>query len=176
MTQYRRDRTAGASWFFTVNLADRRATLLIDHIDLLRTVFRRVRQSHWFNIDAIVVLPDHLHTIWTLPADDADYSLRWRLIKTAFSRALPSGERISASRQAKGERGIWQRRFWEHRIRDDDDFARHVDYIHINPLKHGHVNKLADWPWSSFQHYVAAGMLGENWGGDTVGDGLFGER
>ena len=122
MTAYRRDRTPGACWFFTLNLADRQQSLLIEHIDLLRSSFRRCMQRHPWQIDAIVILPDHLHALCTLPADDSDFALRWRLIKTGFSHALPHGERISASRINKGERGIWQRRYWEHRIRDSADF------------------------------------------------------
>jgi putative transposase len=112
MTNYRRNFVPGASYFFTVNLADRRLRLLTDHIGSLRTAFRETRARHPFAIDAIVVLPDHLHTIWTLPEADADFALRWRLIKSTFSRALPRGERISRSRSERGERGIWQRRYW----------------------------------------------------------------
>ena len=159
MTAYRRDQTPGATWFFTLNLADRKSALLTTHVDLLRASFTHVMRLHPWHIDAIVVLPDHLHALCTLPAGEADFALRWRLIKTGFSRALPYGEHISASRQLKGERGIWQRRYWEHRIRDDDDFSRHVDYIHHNPRKHGHVEHIADWPWSSFHRYVAVGLL-----------------
>jgi putative transposase len=107
MIYYRRNYVRGASYFFTVNLADRKSCLLVDHIVELRAAFRYVKQSHPFALDAVVVLPDHLHAIWTLPDDDADFSLRWRLIKSAFSRALPAGEEISRSRVAKGERGIW---------------------------------------------------------------------
>ena len=140
--------------------------MLIDRIDLLRASFRACMQRHPWRIDAIVILPDHLHALCTLPPDDADYALRWRQIKSSFSRALPPCEPLSASRLSKGERGIWQRRFWEHRIRDDDDFARHVDYIHHNPCKHGHVERVADWPWSSFHRYVDAGILPVNWAGD----------
>ena len=104
----------GGSYFFTVNLVDRRRALLTDHIDLLRAAFRQVRARHPFAIEATVVLPDHLHAIWTLPEADADFALRWRLIKSAFSLRVPGGERISASRATRGERGIWQRRYWEH--------------------------------------------------------------
>src|ERR1700757_4681364 len=111
MTDYRRNFLAGGSFFFTVNLADRRLSLLTAHIDELRTAIRETRRRHPFAIDAIVVLPDHLHTVWTLPAGDADFATRWRLIKSPFSRSLPRGEGISASRAAKGERGTWQRRY-----------------------------------------------------------------
>src|SRR5689334_5438082 len=109
MTNYRRNFLPGASYFFTVNLADRRLRLLTEHISALRSAFRETRASHPFTIDAIVVLPDHLHAIWTLPDDDADFALRWRLIKSGFSRALPPGESVSRSRAEKRERGIWQR-------------------------------------------------------------------
>ncbi|MEO4047954.1 transposase [Pseudomonas sp. CAU 1711] len=166
MTAYRRDRTPGATWFFTLNLADRSQSLLTDSIDLLRASFRQTMNRHPWQIDAIVVLPDHLHALCTLPPGDVDFALRWRLIKTEFSRALPCTEHRSPSRQSKGERGIWQRRYWEHRIRDEKDFGQHVDYIHHNPRKHGYVQCVADWPWSSFHRYVQAGLLPEEWAGE----------
>ena len=165
MTNYRRDNTPGSTWFFTLNLADRRSKLLTDNIALLRSSFANVMRHHPWHIDAIVILPDHLHTICTLPPGDADFPLRWRLIKTNYSRALPKFENLSSSRRRKGERGIWQRRYWEHRIRDDRDFARHVDYIHYNPLKHGYVQQVRDWPWSSFHRFVRTELLPEDWGG-----------
>jgi putative transposase len=127
MTTYRRNLIAGGRYFFTVNLADRRLGLLVDHVDLLRAAFRSARVRHPFDIDAIVVLPDHLHTIWTLPEGDSDFATRWRLIKATFSRGLPQGERVSTSRLRKSERGIWQRRYWEHTLRDEEDLARHAD-------------------------------------------------
>ena len=123
----------------------------------------------------MVVLPDHVHAIWTLPSGDADFPLRWRLIKTWFSRNLPLGEHRRASRVDKSERGIWQRRYWEHLIRNEADFARHVDYIHWNPVKHGHVARVKDWPYSTFHRFVRDGALAENWGWDG-GDAGFGER
>lgn len=147
MTDDRRNFIAGGCFFFTVNLADRRLQLLTEYIDELRTAFRETRRNHSFTTEAMVVLPDHLHTVWTLPEGDADFATRWRLIKSTFSRNLPTGERVSSSRAAKGERGIWQRRYWEHTIRDENDFARHIDYIHINPVKHGLVTRLRDWPF-----------------------------
>jgi len=177
MTDYRRNFVAGGSFFFTVNLAERRLRLLTDHIDLLRVAVRETRARHPFTIDAMVVLPDHLHALWTLPEGDKDFSTRWRLIKSAFSRNLASGERMSESRAAKGERGIWQRRYWEHTIRDEPDFARHVDYIHINPVKHGHVGRVIDWPHSSFHRMMRLGIYPEDWGGDVSIEGEgFGER
>jgi putative transposase len=167
MTEYRRACIPGATWLFAVNLAERHGkSLLVDHIDLLRRVFRNVKDRHPFAIDAVVVLPEHLHCIWTLPAGDCDYKTRWALIKAGFSRQLPAGERRSASRVQRGERGIWQRRFWEHVIRDDRDFERHVDYIHWNPVKHGWVKRVCDWPHSSFHAYVRRGVYPEDWACD----------
>jgi putative transposase len=177
MTEYRRNFIPGGSFFFTVNLAERRRRLLTTHIDLLRRAFRYARHRHPFTIEAIVVLPDHLHAIWTLPLDDSDFALRWRLIKTTFSRGIPSGERVSASRVAKGERGIWQRRYWEHTLRDETDLARHADYIHYNPVKHGHVSRVSDWPYSSFHRMVRLGIYPPGWGGDAADNAHdFGER
>lgn len=168
MTDYRRLRIQGGTYFFTVNLADRRRTLLTDHPEILRQAFRDTRAAHPFTIDAIVVLPDHLHCLWTLPDGDADFSLRWRQIKAAFSRALPPGEPVSPSRRTKAERGIWQRRFWEHAIRDERDYALHLDYIHFNPVKHGYVDRVADWPYSSFQRWVRRGVYPPAWAGGDI--------
>ena len=176
MTNYRRARMAGATYFFTVNLADRTSTLLVDHIDDLRNAVRHVRDRHPFVIDAMVVLPEHLHAVWTLPPGDANHSLRWRLIKTRFSRARPKGERRRDSRIAKGERGIWQRRYWEHLIRDEDDLCHHIDYVRINPVKHGHVQRAADWPHSSFHRFVADGRLPRDWDVGSDIDTRFGAR
>ncbi len=166
MTSYRRNFVPGGSYFFTVNLIDRRTALLTDKIELLRTAFRYTRMRHPFTVKAIVVLPEHLHAIWTLPEGDADFALRWRLIKSAFARGLPKGEPVSASRADRGERGIWQRRYWEHTLRDESDFARHAHYIHFNPVKHGHVGRVADWPYSSFHRMVRLGVYPDDWAGD----------
>ncbi|WP_295402035.1 transposase [uncultured Thiocystis sp.] len=174
--RYRRAYHAGATYFFTVNLADRSLRLLVDHIDALRDAVRHVRRDHPFNIIAWVVLPDHLHAIWQLPDGDADFSTRWALIKANFSRRVPTGERIRDSRRQKGERGIWQRRFWEHLIRDDRDLQIHVDYIHFNPVKHGHARRVIDWEYSTFHHYVRLGWVTADWGCDDGFDGDFGER
>ncbi|MDR0777084.1 MAG: transposase [Azonexus sp.] len=177
MTSYRRNLLPGGSFFFTVNLANRKLSLLIDHLNLLRAAFHQTRQRHPFTIDAIVVLPDHLHTIWALPENDADFSTRWRLVKSGFSRNLPDTEKISPSRAARSERGIWQRRYWEHTIRDEADFARHTDYIHINPVKHGLVRRVRDWMPSSFHRYVKQGIYPVDWAGNLSQDnGAFGER
>ena len=177
MTNYRRNFLYGGSFFFTVNLAERRLRLLTTHIDLLRRAFRDVRRRHPFDIQAIVVLPDHLHAVWTLPEDNSDFALRWRLIKTIFSRSVPVDERVSASRAGKGERGIWQRRYWEHTLRDEGDLARHVDYIHFNPVKHGHVERVKDWPYSSFHRMAKLGIYPLDWAGDATENApSFGER
>ena len=168
MPNYRRAWVAGGSYFFTVALRDRRADTLIRRIDLVRGATRRVRARHPFAIDACVVLPDHLHCIWTLPMGDADYALRWRLLKLIVSKGLPAAEHRSPIHRARGERGIWQRRFWEHAIRDETDYARHLDYIHYNPVKHGYVRRVADWPYSSFHQYVRAGLLPMDWAGDVA--------
>ena len=122
-------------------------------------------------------MPDHLHAILTLPEQDADFALRWRLIKSAFSHGLPRGEPISASRAGKGERGIWQRRYWEHTLRNEDDFARHLDYIHFNPVKHGYAPRVQDWPYSSFRRWVRIGAYPEDWAGVlNIEARAFGER
>jgi putative transposase len=167
MTNYRRNFLPGGSFFFTVNLAQRKRRLLVQHIDVLRGAMRAVRCKHPFTIEAAIVLPDHLHMIWTLPQDDSDFALRWRLIKTAFSRGLAMDESISASRASKGERGIWQRRYWEHTLRDDADFERHVNYIHYNPVKHGDVKRAQDWPHSSFHRMIRLGVYAPDWVGDA---------
>jgi len=181
MTDYRRNRVPGGAYFFTVNLYDRRSQLLTVNIDLLRDAVRTVRARAPFHIDAWVVLPDHLHSLWTLPEGDFDFSGRWQAIKTAFSKRVPQGEFRSASREAKGERGLWQRRFWEHTIRDDGDYAAHVDYVHFNPVKHGLAASAADWRYSSFHRSVAMGLYPADWAGDRkalidAGKTLNGER
>jgi putative transposase len=161
--RYRRTRQPGGTYFFTVNLAERSSSLLTDHVDDLLRVVRGVKRNHPFDILAWVALPDHLHAIWTLPEDDGDCATRWMLIKAGFSRSIPKGERVRASRVSKGERGVWQRRFWEHLITDEDDLQHHVDYIHVNPVKHGHAARASDWPYSSIHRFIRTGELRENW-------------
>lgn len=163
--RYRRAKIAGATYFFTVNLENRSSRLLIERIDDLRAVVRQVRHAHPFDILAWMVLPEYIHALWRLPEDDADYSLRWSLIKAGFSRRLPKMEPISNSRGCKCERGIWQRRFWEHLIRNETDLRQHVEYIHYNPVRHGYVGCVRDWPFSTFHYYVRQGLLNEDWGG-----------
>lgn len=170
MSRYVRNYVAGGSYFFTVNLLERNKTLLVDYVDVLRESVAEVKRVHPFYIDAWVVLPDHLHAVWTLPEGDADYSSRWREIKKRFSKALPADEFRSPNRIKRGERGIWQRRFWEHTLRDERDFRHHVDYVHINPLKHGHVQALMDWPCSSFHRAVSQGLYPADWCGANMSD------
>jgi putative transposase len=159
MPNYRRAFVPGGCWFFTVNLLDRRRRLLTDHIDALRAAIRLTQPRHPFSINAMVVLPDHIHAVWTLPPGDTDFSLRWRLIKIGFAKAVPKSEQRSAVRITRGERAVWQRRFWEHLIRDDEDFRRHVEYCYINPVKHGLVSCVRDWPHSSFHRDVRRGCF-----------------
>ena len=163
--QYRRNYVKGGTYFFTVNLLDRNKSLLVEHIDLLRESIRFVKSQKPFYIDAWVVLPDHLHAVLTSPDDDVDYSSRWREIKKRFSKSLPKTEFLTQTRKRKNERGIWQRRFWEHTIRDDNDYWHHVNYVHFNPLKHGLVSQVADWPYSSFHRAVKQGIYSNNWCG-----------
>ena len=174
MSLYRRARLPGASYFFTVTLANRSSSLLVESIDNLRQAYASASRRLPFTTEAICVLPDHLHAIWTLPPGDSDYAQRWSLIKSGFSRTQPTATARSASKIGKREKGIWQRRFWEHCIRDEEDFARHVDYIHHNPVRHGLVMRAVDWPYSSFHRYVARGLLTADWAaGDDSGE--FGE-
>ena len=166
MSDYRRYRVPGGTYFFTVNLLERKPNdLLVRHIDILRRSVMLARQRWPFHIDAWVVLPDHLHCVWTLPDGDSDNANRWRVIKQHFSKSLPLIERRSAVRMRRGERGIWQRRFWARVIVNDADYAAHVDYCHINPLKHGLVERVADWPYSTFHRYVARGIYPIDWAG-----------
>jgi putative transposase len=167
MPNYRRDFAPGGCWFFTVNLLDRRRRLLTDHIAALREATRRTQTRHPFTVDAMVVLPDHIHAVWTLPPGDADFSLRWRLIKIDFAKAVPKTERRSPVRIARGERAIWQRRFWEHLIRDDEDFRRHVEYCYINPVKARLGNP---------RPRLAAFVVPPRRAGGTVSAGLGGRR
>ncbi len=163
MSNYRRQHLPGGTYFFTVNLLERRGRLLVEHVGFLREAFEEAKRYRPFEIIAIVILPDHLHCIWRLPKGDKDNATRWRHIKSAFCKKLPKAERISASRFKRNERGIWQRRFWEHVITDENDLTNHINYVYINPLKHGHVMKVSDWPYSSFHRDVKLGIYPENW-------------
>ena len=166
MSNYRRAWHPGGTYFFTVNLLQRHDNdLLVRQVGLLRNIVRSVRQRHPFHIHGWVVLPDHLHCVMEMPAGDTDFALRWRLIKMGFSKALPRTERLSRVRAARGERGIWQRRYWEHLIRNDRDMQAHMDYVHFNPVKHGLAACVADWPYSTFHALVAQGIYPLDWGG-----------
>jgi putative transposase len=176
MSRYRRAKIEGGAFFFTLVLADRSSDLLVREIDRLRRAYKAMQERLPFETVAICILPDHLHALWQLPEGDADYTSRWSLFKSGFSRGLPAVETRSASKISKREKGIWQRRYWEHAIRDDADFERHVDYIHYNPVKHGLVARVADWPHSSFHRFVERGVLLADGGGNAVDIiGRFGE-
>jgi putative transposase len=176
MTDYRRNRVPGGTYFFTVNLAERGSDLLTREIDALREAVRTVRARKPFHIDAWVVLPEHMHCVWTLPEGDSDFSGRWQAIKAGFSRRVAVGEERSDSRVERNERGIWQRRFWEHTIRGERDYAAHVDYVHFNPVKHGLVTHVGAWPYSSFHRSVAKGLYPATWNGGGMEVAVAGER
>ncbi len=176
MVRYRRNFLSGGTFFITATLADRKSRVLVEYVEPLRTAMRLTRRRYPFGIDAVVVLPDHLHIVMTLPDGDADFSIRWSLIKRRFTSAVASAG-APVARHANGEPTLWQRRFWEHTIRDDRDFERHVDYIHYNPVRHGLVGRVRDWPHSSFHRYVRLGLLSQDWGGDLRQERTnFGER
>ncbi|MCU6321066.1 REP-associated tyrosine transposase [Klebsiella aerogenes] len=155
MSNYRRSYIPGGCWFFTVNLQNRHSDLLTRHIDHLRAAIACTKRKRPFQINSWVVLPEHMHCIWTLPEGDSDYSGRWREIKKSFTRALAQSQ-------------IWQPRFWEHTIRNDEDYRRHMDYVYINPVKHRLVGYVRDWPYSTFHRDVRKGLYPEDWAGDTV--------
>jgi putative transposase len=177
MSRYRRAVTPHASYFFTV-ASYRRRPILCDAVlrDALRAAIEMVRGSRPFVIDAWVLMPDHFHCIWTLPEGDADFSARWMMIKRAVSLACRDvyhrQDWMNSSKVKHRESTIWQRRYWEHQIRDEEDFNRHVDYIHFNPVKHGHVPCVADWPHSTFHRYVREGVYARDWVGGGEGEGL----
>ncbi len=199
MPNYRRPKPRAATVFFTVCLAQRGGSLLVDEIDILRESVAVTRKRRPFRIDAWIVLPDHMHAIWTLPEDDPNYSDRWGAIKARFSKCvrLKAAGQLDAqggtvgykptlhseqtdaamrrvgfqpteieavrktrspSKVAKGDAGIWQRRFWEHHIRDEQDYAAHMHYVLTNPVKHGLVTRPEDWPYSSIHRDIKAGL------------------
>ena len=171
--EYRRHYQAGAHYFFTV-VTEKRRPILISNIEKLRDAFKHCMLKHPFQIDAIIVLPDHLHTIWKLPENDTDYSKRWMVIKRKFSSGLDSYP-VTDSKSKKREKGIWQRRFWEHCIRNEEDWRKHVDYIHFNAVKHGLVDSPENWEFSSYQKSVEKGWyldkdLSDAKNLDTVGE------
>ena len=182
MPQYRRAKHLGGTYFFTVVTFRRRPLFAHEEARaILREGIRKVRQSYPFEIDAWVLLPDHMHCIWTLPPGDHDYSRRWGLIKSSFSKEAKPLYHVSSwmsgSRRKHRETTIWQRRFWEHQIRSDEDYRNHMDYIHFNPVKHGLSATVGDWPYSTFHRFVQAGIYSEDWGGEAerVVQGDFGE-
>lgn len=152
MSNYRRSFIPGGCWFFTVNLQNRHSDLLTRHIDHLRAAIACAKRKRPFQINSWVVLPEHMHCIWTLPEGDSDYSGRWREIKKSFTRALAQNQ-------------IWQPRFWEHAIRNDEDYRRHMDYVYINPVKHRLVGRVSDWPYSTFHRDVRQGLYPVDWAG-----------
>ena len=156
MVQYRRNRVAGGTYFFTVTLRDRRGDALVRHVEVLRTAWRLARARVPHEVLAVVVLPEHLHAVIRMAEGSDDYSRLWQEIKKGFTRRLAPGATPAAS--------PWQARFWEHTIRDAQDLQAHIDYVHINPVKHGLVHRAADWPHSSFHRYVRAGLLPIDWG------------
>lgn len=171
MPGYRRDNTPGGTWFFTVATYQRKPVLTHDLVrEALRNAIKQARRTQPFRIDAWVLLPDHLHCVWTLPQGDSGFSVRWSIIKRRTSQALAGYPDLrsppGASRTRRQESTLWQRRFWEHRIRDSADMRHHIDYIHWNPVKHGLAACASDWPWSSFHRYVHEGVLTPDWGGD----------
>jgi putative transposase len=173
LVNYRRNLVPGATFFFTVALADRRSNALTANIALLRTSFRKARSERPFFIDAIVVLPEHLHAILTLPPGDTNFPLLWRRIKTVFTQGLIESGATLPQRDATG-RTLWQRRFWEHTIRDNADLSRHIDYIHYNPVKHSLATTPTGWPYSSLHRFIREGICAKDCGG-PAGDGLCGE-
>lgn len=170
--RYRRVRQPGATCFFTL-VTFERARLFHDSANVARwrAAIEKVQKKRSFKIEAEVVLPDHIHMLWTLPEEDADYATRIRLVKSEFTKTVCAGDRTlstNSSRAKKGERDVWQRRYWEHTIRDQEDFQVRVDYIHYNPVKHGLVKRAADWPHSTFQRWVAEGVYEPWWGSDDM--------
>ena len=169
MPEYRRSIIDGGTYFFTVVTYNRVPIFAdIKVRRILRSALLNVKDRYPFNLDAICLLPEHIHCIWTLPDGDSDYSLRWKEIKRIFTREylkkVGPGEARNESRQKRGEAAIWQRRFWEHTIRDEDDLSRHLDYIHYNPVKHGYVQSVHEWRWSSFHRYIKMGYYDIDWG------------
>jgi putative transposase len=176
MPNYRRIKLDGGTYFFTINLFNRKTDLLIQHIDTLRQSFKQVRLSYPFKINALVVLPDHIHMVITLPKNDNDFSTRIRLLKRHFSKNITvSDTEQTESRVKRQEKSIWQRRFWEHHIRDDNDYNNHINYCYLNPVKHGLATHVKDWPYSTFHRDVTTGLFQEDWFTDVKYDTEFGE-
>jgi putative transposase len=167
MSEYRRVYVSGGTFFFTVVTYMRHPIFKEETaIRLLKSCFQSTMKIHPFNVDAIVLMPDHLHTIWTLPDDEFDFSIRWKQIKMTFSEQYSGNysNKLTKSMMNKKEKGIWQRRFWEHAIRSQEDFNNHCDYIHYNPVKHGLVNLPLEWEYSSFRKFIEKGLYDKDWG------------
>lgn len=170
MSNYRRLKVHGGIYFFTLTLQNRQNnTPLIQHIDNLRQAIKHTRNKYPFRIHGWIVLPDHMHCIIQLPQDVNDLSMPLRLIKSRFSRSIQQSPHLTSSQQKRNERGIWQRRFWEHLIRDEGDYTAHMDYIHYNPVKHGLVTNVIDWPYSTFHRLVSKGIYPTDWAGGKEG-------
>ena len=186
MPNYLRPEVTGATIFFTVAIAQRGQDLLCREVETLREAVNQTRAARPFEIEAWVVLPDHLHAIWTLPKGDADFSTRWGAIKARFSKSMgragftpppPVGFKnggVNPALRRKGEVGLWQPRFWDHHIRDQADFDAHMRYCWGNPVKHGFVERAVDWPYSSIHRDIARGMVEPEWSG-MAPEGEFGE-
>lgn len=174
MPEYRRSRIGGGTFFFTVVTFARQPIFTSEPARrILHHAWKDVMDRFPYILDAVCLLPDHIHCIWTLPEEDSNYSVRWKEIKRLFTKdflaEIGTGEHRNKSRQKRNEAAIWQRRFWEHTIRDDLDLERHIEYIHFNPVKHGLVQRVRDWPWSSFKRFVRMGYYSIDWG-DNVDD------
>lgn len=171
MSRYRRPHVAGATYFFTVVTHRRQRILTHDDVrQALREAMRAAKARLPFRVEALVLLPDHLHAVMTLPPEDGDFSARWGMIKRQVARSARHlvTEGQTDSRLKRGEIGFWQRRFWEHQIRDEDDYARHVDYVHFNPVKHGLVTRVGDWPYSTFHRLARLGVYPPDWAGSGI--------
>ncbi len=182
MSNYRRLKINAKTYFITVVTYQRKTIFSTDLASsILRDAINKTREILPFEIDAWVLLPDHMHAIWTLPDNDADFSKRWGMIKKEFSKSakekIKNTKTISKSRSVRRESNYWQRIFWNHMIRNEKDYRIYMDYLHYNPVKHGHVKQVKDWPYSSFHRYVKESIYPLNWGGETVSseDGAFGE-
>lgn len=171
MRTYIRDKTKGGCYFLTLCLENRPSSLLTDNVELFRNAYKVTKQNHSFTLDAMVLMPDHIHLMITLPKDSDNFSVIIASLKSHFSRQinlLNPDLGISSSRQKKRESGIWQRRFWEHKIRDEIDFLHHVEYIHYNPVKHGYTGSPKDWQFSTFHRFVEQGIYDKDWGSETL--------
>ncbi|PPD03776.1 MAG: transposase [Methylobacter sp.] len=180
MSRFRRSQTTGASYFFTVVTYRRQAILCDAPVrEALREAIETVRARQPFIIEAWVLLPDHLHCIWTLPPGDAGFPARWSMIKRQVSIACKEQYRrldlMTSSKLKHRESTLWQRRYWEHQIRDAVDFSRHADYIHYNPVKHAYCQQVVEWPYSTFHRYAAQGVYPLNWGGGVNREMVAGE-